>query len=90
MGVRGTTTVVAWASKLGWLVGAKNGVTNFDDVSPLHTYRLATFETREDMEQAVKSLMGREVEGRPLFLREDRTAIEKEEGFVIFVSAPVC
>jgi hypothetical protein len=30
-------------------------------------------------------LSGREVEGRPLYIREDRTDIEKEEGFVIFV-----
>lgn len=38
------------------------------------------------MESAVQALSGREVEGRPLFIREDRTAIEKEEGFVVFVS----
>lgn len=31
-------------------------------------------------------LSGREVEGRPLYIREDRTDIEKEEGFVVFVS----
>lgn len=37
------------------------------------------------MESAVQALSGREVEGRPLFIREDRTAIEKEEGFVVFV-----
>lgn len=42
------------------------------------------------MEQAAQTLMGREVEGRPLFMREDRTAIEKEEGFVVFVSRRVC
>ncbi len=48
--------------------------------------RLATFETREGMEQAIEALVGTEVEGRPLFLREDRTTVEQEEGFVVFVS----
>ena len=37
------------------------------------------------MGRAMELLSGREVEGRPLYIREDRTDIEKEEGFVIFV-----
>jgi hypothetical protein len=44
-----------------------------------------TFEGPEGVGRAMELLSGREVEGRPLYIREDRTDIEKEEGFVIFV-----
>jgi hypothetical protein len=47
---------------------------------------LVTFEAAEDASRAMELLCGREVEGRPLYVREDRTEIEKEEGFVVFVS----
>ena len=47
---------------------------------------MAIFETREGRESAIQALSGRQVEGRSLFIREDRTTIEKEEGFVVFVS----
>ena len=53
--------------------------------SPL-PLRLVTFEGPEGVSRAMELLSGREVEGRPLYIREDRTDIEKEEGFVIFVS----
>ena len=48
--------------------------------------RLVTFETREGALRAIEVLNGKELEGRPLYVREDRTEIEKEEGFVVFVS----
>ncbi|EKU23049.1 hypothetical protein NGA_0682100 [Nannochloropsis gaditana CCMP526] len=48
-------------------------------------WALVTFETAEDASRAMELLCGREVEGRPLYVREDRTEIEKEEGFVVFV-----
>ncbi|TFJ80115.1 hypothetical protein NSK_008672 [Nannochloropsis salina CCMP1776] len=48
-------------------------------------WALVTFEAAEDASRAMELLCGREVEGRPLYVREDRTEIEKEEGFVVFV-----
>lgn len=44
-----------------------------------------TFEGPEGVSRAIELLSGREVEGRPLYIREDRTDIEQEEGFVVFV-----
>jgi len=73
------------------------GVTSFrpifllslSSLPPLHPFlplRLVTFKGPEGVSRAMELLSGREVEGRPLYIREDRTDIEKEEGFVIFVS----
>lgn len=53
---------------------------------PPHPYRLVTFESPEGVARAMELLSGRDVEGRPLYIREDRTEVEKEEGFVVFVS----
>lgn len=46
---------------------------------------LVTFDGPDGVNRAIELLSGREVEGRPLYIREDRTDIEQEEGFVVFV-----
>lgn len=46
------------------------------------------FESIDGAERAMQLLNGAELDGRRLFLRLDRTAVEKEEGYVVFVSMP--
>lgn len=47
--------------------------------------RLLTFGTAEDARQVIDQLNGVLLEGRKIFLREDRSAIEQQEGVVVFV-----
>jgi len=52
---------------------------------PSPPHRLLTFESEESAHRVIQELNGVLLEGRKIFLREDRSAIDQQEGVVVFV-----